>query len=657
MSFESSEESFSTVQGFKKYVESKAKSLLYRSTGIGKPSYDMELLQEGSETRSGYCELNGHDNGTTSSSKQPYTARKLGDDLPETHSKWMWYCSCLCLPKRYALAFLSGLGFCIAFGMRCNLGVAMVEMANNYTEVLENGTHVTTPASLHWSAAQQGFIHGSFFWGYIVTQVPGGYLASRLPANRMFGFAVLTTCTLNLFLPAAARLHWTAFIFVRVLQGLAEGILYPSCHGMWSKWAPPLERSRLATISFSGSYAGAVIGMPLGGILVEYAGWPSIFYVFGCCGILWFMWWIMTTYEAPSVHPTISQEERKYIENAIGKSDCTSIPKWGGTPWRSFFQSLPVWAIIVANFCRSWTFYLLIISQPAFFENVLGFNISELGFIAAVPHLVMTIIVPIGGVVADFLRRKEILSTTNVRKIMNCGGFGLEAIFLLILACSHGSSATVVCLVFAVGFSGFAISGFNVNHLDIAPRYASILMGLSNGAGTLSGMICPLLVSFITKGGTEEEWKVVFVVASCIHFSGVIFYAFFASGERQPWADPPSEEICILDDEEFGSVESKPFGKSFDESPDTPPDRFVKKVVFNGGYNPNFEGPETRNSNGFKLSTNSSVDNQANVVEPKRQMYVTTKLMPNGPKYDVTTEPVQIESKDQYLLDEDRSYD
>lgn len=32
-------------------------------------------------------------------------------------------------------------------------------------------------------------------------------------------------------------------------------------------------------------------------------------------------------------------------------------------PWKSFFTSLPVWAIIVANFCRSWTFYMLIISQ------------------------------------------------------------------------------------------------------------------------------------------------------------------------------------------------------------------------------------------------------------------------------------------------------
>lgn len=41
-------------------------------------------------------------------------------------------------------------------------------------------------------------------------------------------------------------------------------------------------------------------------------------------------------------------------------------------------------------------------------------------------------------------------------------------------------------------------SGFNVNHLDIAPRYASILMGISNGVGTLSGMVCPLIVGALT---------------------------------------------------------------------------------------------------------------------------------------------------------------
>ena len=35
----------------------------------------------------------------------------------------------------------------------------------------------------------------------------------------------------------------------------------------------------------------------------------------------------------------------------------------------------------------------------------------------------------------------------------------------------------------------------------------------------------------------REEWQRVFVVAACVHILGVIFYAIFASGEKQPWAD------------------------------------------------------------------------------------------------------------------------
>lgn len=46
----------------------------------------------------------------------------------------------------------------------------------------------------------------------------------------------------------------------------------------------------------------------------------------------------------------------------------------------------------------------------------------QVGLVSALPHLVMTIIVPIGGQIADFLRSRRIMSTTNVRKLMNCGG-------------------------------------------------------------------------------------------------------------------------------------------------------------------------------------------------------------------------------------------
>merc|ERR1719367_2372011 len=222
-------------------------------------------------------------------------------------------------------------------------------------------------------------------------------------------------------------------------------------------------------------------------------------------------------------------------------------PTISTTPWLSVFTSLPVYAIIVANFARSWTFYLLLITQPKYFKEVYNMNVAEGSTLAALPHLIMTIIVPLGGQLADFLRQSQILSTTNVRKIFNCGGFGGEALFLIGVAFARSEATAVACLIIAVGCSGFAISGFNVNHLDIAPRYASILMGISNGVGTFSGMICPIVTEQITKNHLtkhiiEYEWSHVFLIASSVHFFGVIFYAIFASGELQPWAVEAKEE-------------------------------------------------------------------------------------------------------------------
>lgn len=65
------------------------------------------------------------------------------------------------------------------------------------------------------------------------------------------------------------------------MEGLFEGVTYPAMHAMWSRWAPPLERSKLAMISISGCYIGTVVALPTSGFLADYLGWPSIFYFSG----------------------------------------------------------------------------------------------------------------------------------------------------------------------------------------------------------------------------------------------------------------------------------------------------------------------------------------------------------------------------------------
>lgn len=167
---------------------------------------------------------------------------------------------------------------------------------------------------------------------------------------------------------------------------------------------------------------------------------------------------------------------------------------------------MPVYAIIVANFCRSWTFYLLIISQPTYFAEIFKFGVGfvshkfwkllyilkldlELaiqktflqgGTLAALPHLLMTMVVPVGGILADHLRKNNILTTTQVRKIFNCGGFGMEAVFLLLVAAAKDNSGlAILALTLAVGFSGFAISGLRTLFFNKRDSCHSIMYGFN----------------------------------------------------------------------------------------------------------------------------------------------------------------------------------
>lgn len=67
-----------------------------------------------------------------------------------------------------------------------------------------------------------GVVDSSFFWGYIVTQIPGGFLAARFPANRVFGSAIATSALLNMLLPIGAKAGFQYVMLLRILQGLVE---------------------------------------------------------------------------------------------------------------------------------------------------------------------------------------------------------------------------------------------------------------------------------------------------------------------------------------------------------------------------------------------------------------------------------------------------
>nr|XP_044988780.1 sodium-dependent phosphate transport protein 1-like [Jaculus jaculus] len=104
----------------------------------------------------------------------------------------------------------------------------------------------------NWSPGIQGVILSSFSYGAIIAYIPIGYLSGRFPVKKLVGSALFLSSVFSLLTPGAARLGPALLIVCRVLQGISQGTVHAAQHATWVRWAPPLERGRLASISYSG---------------------------------------------------------------------------------------------------------------------------------------------------------------------------------------------------------------------------------------------------------------------------------------------------------------------------------------------------------------------------------------------------------------------
>ena len=68
------------------------------------------------------------------------------------------------------------------------------------------------------------------------------------------------------------------------------------------------------------------------------------------------------------------------------------------------------------------------------------------------------------------------------------------------------------------------------NHLDIAPRYADVLMGITNTAGTIPGIIGVAITGWLVD--VTGTYSAAFALAAGINIFGAIVWLAFASGER-----------------------------------------------------------------------------------------------------------------------------
>jgi len=395
---------------------------------------------------------------------------------------------------------------------RVNISVAIIPMAEQFG----------------WSDTQRGLVLSSFFVGYLVTQVLGGWLAAKLGGKAVLGFGVLWWSLFTLLTPMSAMASFPILIATRIAMGLGEGVAFPATYNLLGRWVPLRERSRAAAFNLSAIPLGTLFAVTATPFIAVYFGWQAVFYAFGALGFVWFLFWWYYAGDRPAV-PVSSVDVSGSETGAIESAAEDSAAKDKDIPWRMIFSRAPVWAIFVGHFCTNWGLYVLLSWLPSYFSSQLGVNLRSVWIFVAPPWIASFLCSNLSGWIADRMIVSG-YSVTFTRKTMQTIGMLGPAVALSALATADDAVTAVVLLSISLGLASFAFAGVGCNHLDISPRHAGVIFGISNTGATIPGIVGVVVTGMLVdQTGTYAS---AFYLTAGVYLIGLVFYLLFGTGRR-----------------------------------------------------------------------------------------------------------------------------
>lgn len=411
-------------------------------------------------------------------------------------------------PKRYTVVAMCFFASFICYIDRVNISVAAIAMQEE----------------LGWSDTTKGLVLSSFFVGYLLTQAIAGWAANRFGAKLILGLAVAWWSAFTILTPFAAYASFPLLIAARIALGLGEAATFPASYGMFGRWVPPIESARAISLLMSGIPLGTLFALITTGWIVTEYGWPASFYLFGAVGVIWAIAWLLLIHDHPEDHPSITERELAFIGP---KPVAAAAP--GHVPWGKFLKTPAFWALSINHFCSNTAMYIFLAWLPSYFRDVFGLSIAGAGLYSAAPWLSMFVMMNAGGWAADTMLKRGV-SNTAVRKILQTAGLGGSGLFLFFLRDVDSAGVAVLMMCGALGATSLTVAGFGTNHLDIAPRYAGVLVGITNTFGTIPGIIGVAVTGWLVN--TTGSYDSVFLMVAAVNMVGIVVWLAFASGRK-----------------------------------------------------------------------------------------------------------------------------
>jgi ACS family sodium-dependent inorganic phosphate cotransporter len=412
-------------------------------------------------------------------------------------------------PRRYTVVVLFATATALCYLDRVNISIAIIPLA------IDKG----------YDDAARGLILSAFFWGYVWPQMIGGWIADRVGGKRVLAVGVALWSAATFLTPAAAGLSFGALLAMRAALGAGEALNFPAVHSLAARWTIASERARAISLHFSGTAFGTIVALLISPLIVIHMGWPAVFYISGASGIVWLVLWWIKAADSPE-----DCADLRRAELALIKAGRPHLELAEAIPWRAIFTEKAVWAIVIAHLCNNFGFYILLLWLPSYLHHVFAVPMERLGHLAVIPYVAAFVMQNLSGWFADRLHRGG-MNLGAVRKLMQGTGFAVGGGALVALPSIHSPYAAVALATISLAGTALGTGGFVVNHIDIAPRFAGILMGLSNTFATIPGIIGVAATGFILQA--TGSFSAVFYLIAIVYAVGLAGYVTLASGEHK----------------------------------------------------------------------------------------------------------------------------
>jgi ACS family sodium-dependent inorganic phosphate cotransporter len=467
------------------------------------------------------------------------------------------------LPGRYKTVFATSIAFIICNMDKVNISVAIIPMAQDFG----------------WSPTTTGLVQSSFFYGYLASQIPGGYVVSKYGGRVILPAGVVIWSGATAAVPVLASTV-AGLCISRAAVGLGEGVAPSSATDIVARAIDPKERSRAISFIFGGLHVGSLLGLLVAPPIIEKFGWPVVFYLFGAIGLAWSAWFENLNKKIKEQEPDVAlalemsdDEEyellrrggRSVRKDSESDSSGSEAPpegveyyssdeedsahaagshsggggEHGGAvislkqriPWRAFLRNTPVQALAYTHFCNNWFHYTMLAWLPTYFTDTLSLDLMKAAQVSILPPAAAIVVSAIAGPTADGLIEQGV-DVGLVRKWAQCAAFLGPAACLLVACETDTGPFTVALVTLSLGLASFSLAGLYCNHADLSPKYAPVLLGLTNTCGAIPGIMGVAFTGFLFD--KTSSWTLALFLPSIFFFiTGSLVFAAYGSAERQ----------------------------------------------------------------------------------------------------------------------------